>query len=302
MARLDRAVDPVLAPSATRARTHTAPACTAAARCGGCRGAGRAADSSRRVRALGLVALRRQSERAGRGVSQAKTGIDASGDDSAAPQLRDQADNPAAGVADHAVAVRDGARRRLRAPVMRRGRPAPVLASHPHIAVVAPPVAPGESHLIAAGDKMPSAHPDRSAAARVDADLNPGTGLLLTAPTVEPRFVVAAVRGHDVATERPRGPWAETGQRAASSVSPPGRAPNVPAHRSPRSLRVRAKRSRRASDAFDSFDRRERGFSRARSLGQSEPPSRSEWESSPLAGCTSWRQPPTPREYGDPNN
>ncbi len=148
---------------------------------------------------------------------EAETGIHASGDASVAPELRNQADNPA-GVIGHVVAVPDGATRQQRAPVMRRGRPAAVLASHPQLAVVALPVAPGESHLIATGDKTPSAHQDRPlAAVRVDARPNPGTGLLLTAPTVEPRAVVAAVRGHDLATERSRGPWAVTGQRAAAA-------------------------------------------------------------------------------------
>jgi beta-lactamase regulating signal transducer with metallopeptidase domain len=219
MARLDRQPDPVLAPSATRARSTLH------------RRVLRLLDAGRRrggkVERRTAVGAACAFSLAVCGASQvapvvvfleAETGIHASGDASVAPPRHDQTDTQAAGGIDHVVAAPDDATRQLPAPVIRRGRPAAVLASHPHLAVVALAMAPGESHLIATGDKTSRAHPESSpAAVRVDARPNPGTGLLLTAPTVEPRPVVAAVRGHDLATKPSRGPWAVTGQRAAAA-------------------------------------------------------------------------------------
>ena len=219
IARFDRQPDPVLAPSATRAPSTLHLRIL------------RLLDEGRRrgprverrtalgaACALGLAVCGASHVAPVVVFLEAETGIQTSGDGNAAPQVRDQADNPAARVVDHAVTAPDGATRQLRAPVRRRGRPAAVPASRSHIAVVALPVAPaGESHLITAGDKSPRAHPDRpSPGVRVDARPNPGTGLLLTAPIVEPR-AVAALRGHDLATEQSLGPWASTGQRAAAA-------------------------------------------------------------------------------------
>ncbi len=218
MARLDRQPDPVLAPSATRARSTLHRRVLRLFDAGRRRGA----QVERRTAVGAVCAL----SLAVCGASQvapvvvfleAETGIHATSEGSAAPQMRVQSDMPPAGVVGHAVAVPDGATRQLRAPALRR-RPAAVLASRSHLAVVTLPVAADESHLIATGDKTPSARADRFlAAVPVDARPSPGTGILVTAPTVEPRAVVGAVRGHDLAPERTRGPWAATGQRAAAA-------------------------------------------------------------------------------------